>query len=984
LLSFVTTAYNTNHVFLEELATSIFQQDGGMHFEWLILDNGSTNEDTRRTLQELARHPCVRLERVEHNLGIIEGMRFCLERAHGRYILPLDSDDLIEPDCVHVLTRFIKDKGYPPLLYTDEDKLGAGRFGSPYFKPDWDPVLFLNSCYIAHLCAIDREKALQLGLYTDKSAEGCHDWDSFIRFMKAGQLPCHVPEVLYSWRMHENSTSGNIASKSYITDSHRATLQRALSHCNAPHLELVTSPLFSYDVDWRYRRKHVVPISCVSLVITSVRGGKQDAKTLRPLAVIDADSEGSMLRLAQAVSGSESELVHLCWNGVTPDDDEWSRDTAGLLELFPDAVMVGGTMHNGTNVLDGPRIFGFGNGYDCPDRGRPLTDPGYFATMFKMRSVSAVSSGHCVVRREFLLKVIPTLLAERVDIQMLGPWLGALAAKSGKRVVFSPFMRAKAIIVPENMASENARAHFLSRFWSQLPDTRFYSSRLGLTHETAYTPVFDEDRDRHLRNLQMHTLPYVDWLEHELQERAASYPIPENPSRITFITTVYEGTNMEFLEVLAKAVGNQTVKPAQWVIVAHGPITKRNMKYLVSSTAERWGATLIIDSQPLGIVGAMRRGLEVAQGEYIVPLDADDVPTSDAVQILTHSITKLNRPDLIYSDEDVLAGGVPTSPYLRSAFDSVLNLDSSYIWHLCAINRQRAIALGLYTDICATWCHDWDSVMRVANSNGRIEHVPEVLYHWRQHADSTTNNAQGDSRSLDSVRHILERHIAGTATPWRFHVADWPEWRGSRELYIARKPDSLPQFVWIGDVVTGEEGSCNENAILVILANGIIIKSDQVFLEVARLMELHPQVGVVGGLVEGKDGVVIDSCYLVESDGRLESPWLGQVSGHGGPYALRQKTQSVATSGQAMAFFRISALKQAGVWPLKTYMASELIQLCGRLAEKGWVAAFSPLVKACVGSNHPIKKHKEWFTSKSFHKNSALVRYGVRCNFRCG
>jgi hypothetical protein len=294
------------------------------------------------------------------------------------------------------------------------------------------------------------------------------------------------------------------------------------------------------------------------------------------------------------------------------------------------------------------------------------------------------------------------------------------------------------------------------------------------------------------------------------------------------------------------------------------------------------------------------------------------------------------------------------------------------------------MALELYTDFCATWCHDWDTVMRVANSNGRIEHVPEVLYHWRQHADSTTNNAQGNSHSLDSVRHILECHIARTATPQRFYVADWPEWRGSRELYIARKPDSLPQFVWIGDVLTGEEGRCNEDAILVILANGIIIKSHQVFLEVGRLMELHPQVGVVGGLVEGKDGVVIDSCYMVDSNGKLESPWLGQVSGHGGPYALRLKTQRVATSGQAMAFFRISALKQAGVWPLKTYMASELIQLSGRLSEKGWVTAFSPLVKAYEGSNFRAEKHKTLLASKSLHKSSGLVRYGATCSFRNG
>ena len=984
LISFVTSAYNTDPVFLEELGSSVFLQDGGTHFEWLILDNGSTNGNTRLALQALARHPSVRLERVEQNLGIIGGMRFCLEHARGRYILPLDSDDLIEPDCVHVLTRFIKDNDYPPLLYTDEDKLGAGRFGFPYFKTDWDPVLFLHSCYIAHLCAIDRELGLQLDLYSEKTAEGCHDWDSFIRFLNVGHRPCHVPEVLYSWRIHEASTSGNIGSKAYITDSHRATLQRALAQRNAPHLELVTSPLFNYNVDWWYRRKHDVPVSCVSLAIASARGGKQPALILQPAALIDADNEDGMLQLEQAALDGQSELVHLCWNGVTPDDDEWRWDAAGLMEMFTDTVMVGGTLHDGNNVIDGPRIFGFGNGYDCPDRGRPLADPGYSAIMWKARSVSAVSSGHCVVRRDFLLQVMPTLLAEKVSIQMLGPWLAALAAKAGKRVVFSPFMRAKTLIVPEDMASENASVHFLSRFWSQLPDARFYSPRLGLDRAKAYVEVAPDENRQHQLYLQTRLFSYPNQLEMDLRRRADSYPIPENPARITLITTVYEGTNMSLLDALAESVTSQTLKVSQWVIVAHGPIATENLDHIASNGAERWGATVIVEPNPRGIMGAMHCGLEHAQGEYVVSVDADDVLTLDAIQILTCAIARLNKPDLIFSDEDALVEGQPASPYLRSSFDPVLNLDSSYIWHLCAMNRERAKTLELYTDPRATWCHDWDSVMRVANAGGRIEHISEVLYHWRQHAGSTTNNSQGDSRSLDSVRHILERHIARTASPQLFYVAEWPESRGAPELYIARRPDPLPQLVWIGDAARADAIKCEEEAILVVAASGVLIESQNVFVEVARLLELHPNVGAVGGLVEGKDGVVVDGCYMVNGTEILESPWLGQLASYGGPYALALKTQSVATTGNSLAFFRISALKRVGAWPLVAHGASSetVMQLCGRLAANGWIVAFSPLVRARAGSSFRSGQSRRRPPDGVPSLTHALMHYGTSRKFR--
>src|SRR5207237_10246080 len=105
----------------------------------------------------------------------------------------------------------LRDAHYPALIYTDEDKFTGEEWRDPYFKPDWDPVLFVNSCYIAHLCAIDRERALQLGCYGDAIADGSHEWYTLTRFVTAGHRPVHVSEVLYGWRMHPGSTAGNIA-----------------------------------------------------------------------------------------------------------------------------------------------------------------------------------------------------------------------------------------------------------------------------------------------------------------------------------------------------------------------------------------------------------------------------------------------------------------------------------------------------------------------------------------------------------------------------------------------------------------------------------------------------------------------------------------------------------------------------------------------------------------------------------------------------
>jgi glycosyltransferase involved in cell wall biosynthesis len=957
LLSFITAAYNTAPAFVQELAAAVFAQDGGTDFEWLILDNGSTDAGTREALRVISMHPAVRLARVEENLGIIGGMRFCLERATGRYILPLDSDDLIEPDCVHVLTKFITEQNYPALLYSDEDKLEDGRFSGPYFKPGWDPVLFLHSCYIAHLCGIDRELALQLGLYTAKTAEGCHDWDSFIRFMNAGFVPVHLPEVLYSWRMHRASTAGNITSKSFITASHRSTLQAALDHRNLPQLELVNSPLFKHNVDWRFRRKRDVPVSYLEISIP--------------------DAAYPVSQLATSIEASNSSLVHILWNGITPDDDEWRWDAAGLLEMFSDAAMVGGTLHDGRKVTAGPGVFGFGDGFGCPDEGRALGDPGYSAIMGKARSVSCVAGAHCVVRRDFLLKTLPVLTAENVGVSMLGPWLGALARQTGRRVLYSPFMQARARNGWDDSATPRARAQFLSRFWEQMPDTRFYSPHLGLTRATAYLPVSASDRARHMKALQAKTMPYADWLEARIRARSQQY-FPGGNVSLAVLTTIYEKTSAVFLDALAESITGQSLAPAQWVIVAHGPIPEMILQH-VQKSAAHWRATLVVETEPLGIMGAISLALANAAADYIVPVDADDTLTPDALQILASEIARLNRPDMVYSDEDLLVKGTPESPYLRAGFDKVLNLESSYIWHLCAIKRESALLCGLYTDAAATWCHDWDSAMRIAKAGGVIENIPEVLYHWRQHPASTTNQAAGDPRSLESVRHLLENHVAGLAYPERFAVEEWPESRGVKELYIARKIQDLPQLVWIGDFAN--VATVEEDAILLVTTNDVVVVVPGSFIEATRLLELHPHLGAVGGLVTGVNGIVVNACAAINANGVLESPWLGQNPNEGGLYALALKPQTVSATGAALAFFRIAALQECGEWPPHDQTPREqlALQLCAGLGDHGWGVAFSPLVRgrSSLAASAPITPPRGLAGGRS-----GLVRYGATRNFR--
>jgi hypothetical protein len=508
LFSLLTTVFDMPDEYIRVLATSVLEQTW-RDFEWVILDNGSGTAATRAALARVARDPRVRLFRVERNLGIIGGMRYVLERASHRYVLPLDSDDYLFPDALSTVASLVQRHEHPPLLFSDEDKLRDGRHTDPFFKPDWDPVLFRNCCYIAHLCAIDRERALQLGAYTDPAAEGCHDWDTFLRFGRAGHGAVHVPEILYSWRMHAASTAADVGSKAYIVASHRHVLEQHVELTGlSDRIEVVPSPFFPASPDWWFRRKRVnaPPVTLVvwnsadrdlpdtlplllggyPLTQLLVAGPHTKESVAASAAIRDRlpgvrvdyrrTTLGQALRLAAQAEGA---LVALVDTSVSSVSDEWLWEMVGLKEAFADLLMVGGRLidRNG-RVVSAGGIFGLGTGVDSPERGRAERDAGYFGTALKQRSVNIVSGALCGFDPGFLRSapIDDTNTPNTVALM-----LALRAHERGGRVIFSPFVEGR-------VTWGSSGDHQLVTNSSIPQDNRYYHALLSREPENLFRP----------------------------------------------------------------------------------------------------------------------------------------------------------------------------------------------------------------------------------------------------------------------------------------------------------------------------------------------------------------------------------------------------------------------------------------------------------------------------------------------------------------
>ncbi len=930
LISFLTPVWNTNPTFLEELADSVLNQDSGMTFEWIVLDNGSDSAGTRQALQRLDGSKGVRFYRVGKNLGNVGGLRYCLERASNRYIAALDHDDLVSADCVRVVSHALHEAQYPVIAYTDEDMISEEGFTLPYLKPDWDPVLFANSCYTSHLGIIDRLEALRLGAYTDGAVEGSPDWDLFTRFVVAGHAPHHIPEVLYSWRRHSGSTSINILSKPFVYQSQHSVLKRLVEGLSPSRRYTIDpSPLFQGTPDWRIRRDSAAARPVTTVVLTEGGGPCPSIPTHSsvPHEVVQLDAAGGIAALGNIVQrvAESGRLLHIVWAGTRIEGEDWPLEAMTMFDLFPDSAIVGGRLHRNRRVVHGGCYFGFGRGCDSSDYGRSIDDSGYFVQAWKPHSVSAVLIDHCVMDAAFIAAVLKSLPDGALGLPYLGAWLGAASRRHNRRVIYDPLLSAETDLDLSERVTNAEREAFRRIHYDLIPEDRFLSPHLGLSPATAFRPVTPESR--RCARTAPRPLAYAEDLATDVIVRKIRYATASDTPRFSLLTSVYARTPAGHFRSVVESVLAQTRSQFEWILLANGPVSEGVQQILDEATRD-CRIRRIASAANIGIVGAIRSCFEHASGDYVIPVDADDLLERDALAVFASAIRE-TQPDFAFSDEDHISGYVRQAAFRRHGFDPVLNMENSYVWHLCAFRRDRAQELGAYSDDGAEYCHDWDTLTRFAAAGARIAHVPHLLYHWRTHESSQSNRGERNPGSLASTRHILERTLS-QLTPDRYAVEEFPIFRGAPEWWIRRLPGGEPAVavVFTGstsssattklslgrvqtitrhlthEVSTLDEWRAFAGAIppdteLVVVLDERYRPVGHDWLEEAlKWLELMQDVVVVGGRVVDAEDIVVDAGLMrngrgfkpVYRGGRRDSP---------GPFALALKSQTIAAPAES-------------------------------------------------------------------------------------
>jgi glycosyltransferase involved in cell wall biosynthesis len=234
LVSVIVPCYNYGS-FLTECLSSI-QAQSFKQWECILVDNAST-DNTKEIALQFSNSD----DRFKYIYTEVKGVSYArnlgIKSSNGDYILPVDADDKISPYLIEkALAAHQQDKNIT-LVYSDAELFGnsSGKWVLPEYS--LKDLLIENSIFCTAMFKRPNFNTTQG--YNENMKEGFEDWDFWIGLLKSGGKVVKIPEVLFYYRIRENSRNSvlddakQLRLREIIYNNHKAVYE---AHFSIPKL----------------------------------------------------------------------------------------------------------------------------------------------------------------------------------------------------------------------------------------------------------------------------------------------------------------------------------------------------------------------------------------------------------------------------------------------------------------------------------------------------------------------------------------------------------------------------------------------------------------------------------------------------------------------------------------------------------------------------------------------------------------------------
>ncbi len=227
-VTIVVTTHNQSKELVEVCINSIIYQTF-LNFKLIIIDDGSTNEETLKYLTDLNNLTDSRISIIfTQNNGVVKARNLGIKLSRTKYITFVDPDDSLEntflEKCFLLASTYDKNLAliHPDVAISNhENKIWETE------EMSYEKLLLRNSIPIS--CLINLKILKKVGGFSTEQELGYEDWELWVRIAGRGYHSKRIPEPLFKYSFNEYTGRDSLARVKHSFLSNKIRLKNSTS-----------------------------------------------------------------------------------------------------------------------------------------------------------------------------------------------------------------------------------------------------------------------------------------------------------------------------------------------------------------------------------------------------------------------------------------------------------------------------------------------------------------------------------------------------------------------------------------------------------------------------------------------------------------------------------------------------------------------------------------------------------------------------------
>lgn len=203
LISVIIPCYNHAGT-LKDTLQSVLASDFN-DWEAIIINDGSTDNSDSVGKGCEALDPRIRYMHQE-NAGPAVARNNAISNSTGKYILPLDADDLIHPSYIRKAVEYLEEHEDCAIFYCRAEFFGGKQGAFNAYWTSYKDILIENSIFSS--CIYRRKDFDRIGGYDETFRTSYEDWEFNIRLLYGNDVVYQDDEVMFYYRKNNDNKSG--------------------------------------------------------------------------------------------------------------------------------------------------------------------------------------------------------------------------------------------------------------------------------------------------------------------------------------------------------------------------------------------------------------------------------------------------------------------------------------------------------------------------------------------------------------------------------------------------------------------------------------------------------------------------------------------------------------------------------------------------------------------------------------------------------